>query len=75
MASLGCGIIMAGLFLVFVATLVGGVARAAGWSFGERLASIWPYAILTTLLLFPCFTILTFSPPKAVRNKTVGQTR
>ena len=52
MASLGCGIIMIGLFIVFIATLVGGVARAARWDFGERLASIWPYVILATLLLF-----------------------
>ena len=64
MASLGCGIIMAGLFIVFVATLVGGVARAAGWDFGERLASIWPYAILTTLLLFLVLQFLPFLLPK-----------
>ena len=69
MASLGCGIIMAGLFLVFVATLVGGVARAAGWSFGERLASIWPYAILTTLLLFLVLQFLPFLLPKQSETK------
>ena len=68
MASLGCGIIMVGLFIVFVATLVGGVARAAGWDFGERLASIWPYAILTTLLLFLVLQFLPFLLPKKANN-------
>ncbi len=70
MASLGCGIIMAGLFIVFVATLIGGVARAAGWDFGERLASIWPYAILMTLLLFLVLQFLPFLLPKKT-NKSV----
>ena len=64
MASLGCGIIMAGLFILFLATLVGGVARAAGWSFGERLAAIWPYAILTTLIIFLVLQLLPFLLPK-----------
>ena len=64
MASLGCGIIMAGLLLLFVATLVGGVAQAAGWEFGERLASFWPYAILVTLLLFLMLQLLPLLLPK-----------
>ena len=68
MASLGCGIIMAGLFILFLATLVGGVARAAGWSFGERLAAIWPYAILTTLILFLILQLLPFLLPKESGN-------
>ena len=68
MASLGCGIIMAGLFILFLATLVGGVARAAGWSFGERLAAIWPYAILTTLILFLILQLLPFLLPKDSGN-------
>jgi hypothetical protein len=64
MASLGCGIIMAGLLLLFLATLVGGVARAAGWEFGERLASFWPYVILLTLLLFLTLQLLPLLLPK-----------
>jgi len=64
MASLGCGIIMAGLLLLFLATLVGGVAQAAGWEFGERLASFWPYAILVTLLLFLTLQLLPLLLPK-----------
>lgn len=68
MASLGCGIIMVGLFILFLATLVGGVARAAGWTFGERLAAIWPYAILTTLILFLILQLLPFLLPKDSGN-------
>ena len=63
MASLGCGIIMAGLLLLFLATLVGGVAQAAGWEFGERLASMWPYVILVTLLLFLSLQLLPLLLP------------
>ena len=48
----------------WLAAVVGGVARAAGWDFGERLASIWPYAILTTLLLFLVLQFLPFLLPK-----------
>ncbi len=74
MASLGCGIIMAGLFIVFVATLVGGVARAAGWSFAEQLAAIWPYVILTTLILFLALQLLPFLLPKEPKNKDTTKT-
>ena len=74
MASLGCGIIMAGLFILFLATLVGGVARAAGWSFGERLAAIWPYAILTTLILFLILQLLPFLLPKDSGNSDESKT-
>ena len=74
MASLGCGIIMAGLFILFVATLIGGVARAAGWGFGERLAAIWPYAILTTLILFLALQLLPFLLPKQSGNRDKSKT-
>ena len=70
MASLGCGIIMIGLFILFLATLVGGVARAAGWTFGERLAAIWPYVILTTLILFLVLQLLPFLLPKEPKKQT-----
>ena len=72
MASLGCGIIMVGLFVVFIATLVGGVARAARWEFGERLASIWPYVILATLLLFLVLQFLPFLLPKKTEKNVTS---
>lgn len=70
MASLGCGIIMAGLLLLFLATLVGGIAQAAGWEFAERLASFWPYAILATLLLFLTLQLLPLLIPKQAGTST-----
>ena len=64
MASLGCGIIMVGLFVLFLATLIGGVARAAGWNFAERLAGIWPYAVLAALLFFLALQLLPLLLPR-----------
>lgn len=75
MASLGCGIIMAGLLLLFLATLVGGVAQAAGWEFGERLASFWPYAILVTLLLFLTLQLLPLLLPKPAASAAAADDR
>lgn len=63
MASLGCGIIMLGLFVLFLATLIGGIAQAAGWGFAERLVSIWPYVVLVTLLLFLALQLLPLFLP------------
>ena len=52
MASLGCGIVLAALLLLVLATLVGGIARETGWDFGERLAGVWPVIVLAVLGLF-----------------------
>jgi len=49
MASLGCGIILAALLLVVLATLVGGVAHEFGWGFGGWLAGTWPFVALAAL--------------------------
>jgi hypothetical protein len=49
MASLGCGIILAALVLVVLATLVGGVAHEFGWGFGGWLAGTWPFVALAAL--------------------------
>jgi len=58
MASLGCGLVLATLFLLVLATLVGGIARAAGWEWGERIAGLWPQAALVVLGLFLAVQIL-----------------
>lgn len=71
MASLGCGIVLAGLLLLVLATLVGGIASAAGWEFGERLAGAWPWIILTVLVLFLSLQIIPLlipQPPPHRRN-------
>jgi len=52
MASLGCAIVLGGLFVLLLATLVGGIAKEAGWDFGERIAGVWPIAVLLVLGLF-----------------------
>jgi predicted dehydrogenase len=58
MASLGCGLVLATLMLLVLATLVGGIAREAGWEWGERIAGIWPYIVLTVLGAFLALQIL-----------------
>ena len=58
MASLGCGLILAALFLLVLATLVGGIARQAGWAWGERIAGIWPQVVLAVLALFLALQVL-----------------
>jgi len=58
MASLGCGLVIAGLLVLVVATLVGGIAREAGWDLGERIAGAWPAVVLTVLGLFLALQLL-----------------
>lgn len=66
MASLGCAIVLGGLFVLLLATLVGGIANEAGWEFGERIASVWPVAVLVVLgafLLLQLLPLLIGSEP------------
>ncbi|MEI8228031.1 MAG: hypothetical protein WCH77_07175 [Planctomycetota bacterium] len=58
MASLGCAIVLGGLFALLIATLVGGIAKEAGWEFGERIAGVWPIAVLAVLGLFLVLQLL-----------------
>jgi len=58
MASLGCGIILAALVLVVLATLVGGVAEEFGWGFGGWLAGTWPFVALAALGAFLVLQLL-----------------
>jgi hypothetical protein len=58
MASLGCGLVLAALLVLVLATLVGGIAREAGWEWGERLAGIWPQVVLAVLGLFLALQVL-----------------
>lgn len=59
MASLGCGIVLLALAVIVGATLLGGIAKQTGWAFGERLAGLWPIAVLTAMGLF---LLLQFLP-------------
>jgi predicted dehydrogenase len=58
MASLGCGLVLAALLVLVLATLVGGIAREAGWEWGERLAGLWPQVVLAVLGLFLALQVL-----------------
>ncbi|MEI6240391.1 MAG: hypothetical protein WCR51_08370 [Planctomycetia bacterium] len=72
MASLGCGLVLAALFVLLVATLVGGIARESGWDLGERIAGIWPIAVLTVLGLFLALQVLPLLVAPAARPKNGG---
>lgn len=69
MASLGCGLVLAALFVLLVATLVGGIAREAGWDLGERIAGVWPVAVLTVLGLFLALQLLPLLIAPAARPR------
>ncbi|MFN5755698.1 MAG: hypothetical protein ACK48M_02730 [Planctomycetia bacterium] len=58
MAALGCAIVLGGLFVLLLATLVGGIAKEAGWEFGERIAGVWPVAVLVVLGAFLLLQLL-----------------
>ena len=60
MASLGCGLVLLGLLVLLLATLVGGIAREAGWEAGEWIAGLWPVVVLTALGLFLALQLLPF---------------
>jgi hypothetical protein len=73
MASLGCGLVLGALFLLVLATLVGGIAREAGWQWGERIAGIWPQVVLAVLGLFLALQLLPIligprTPPPEAGN-------
>jgi hypothetical protein len=58
MASLGCGLVLAALVILVLATLMAGIAREAGWALGERLASAWPIIVLVVLAAFLMLQLL-----------------
>ena len=73
MASLGCGLVLGALFLLVLATLVGGIAREVGWPWGERIAGIWPQVVLAVLGLFLVLQLLPLligprTPPPEAGN-------
>jgi hypothetical protein len=58
MASLGCGLIVAALVVVVLATLVAGIAREFGWRFAGAIVDAWPAIVLGTLGLFLLLQLL-----------------
>jgi predicted dehydrogenase len=58
MASLGCGLIVAALVVVVLATLVAGIAREFGWRFAGSIVDAWPAIVLGVLGLFLLLQLL-----------------
>ena len=58
MASLGCGLVLAALMVLVLATLVAGIATAFDWEFGKNLTSAWPAVVLAVLLGFLALQLL-----------------
>jgi predicted dehydrogenase len=58
MASLGCGLVLAALLVVILATLVAGVAREFDWGIARAIADAWPVVILTAMGLFLLLQLL-----------------
>lgn len=58
MASVGCGLVLLGLLVVIVATLLAGIARAAGWDLLERVVAVWPAALLAILGAFLALQVI-----------------
>lgn len=75
MASLGCGIVLAGLVLLILATLVGGIARETGWAFGEQVAGAWPWIVLSVLVVFLALQIIPVLIPRSAASRPPGGPR
>jgi predicted dehydrogenase len=58
MASLGCGLVLAGLVVLVLATLVGGIAHEFDWELGRRVAAAWPVLVLVVLGAFLALQLL-----------------
>jgi hypothetical protein len=74
MASLGCGLVLAALVVLVLATLVAGLATAFDWEFGKSLTAAWPAVVLGALVLFLAVQLLPFlvgdrRPPDASGRK------
>ncbi len=52
MASLGCGLLIAGLVLVVLVAMVRVLAVQAGWNGLVQILDFWPYFLLAVLGIF-----------------------
>jgi predicted dehydrogenase len=70
MASLGCGLVLAGLMVLVLATLVGGIAHEFDWELGRRIAAAWPVLVLVVLGAFLALQLLplVIGPDGAARS-------
>lgn len=71
MASLGCGLVLAALLVLVVATLVAGIAHEVDWEPGRRIANAWPMIVLVVLAAFLALQLL----PVVVGGAAAGPPR
>ncbi len=78
MASVGCGILIFGLFLMGLCILSAVIFRAAGWEQGANaLNRAWPWVLLvmtTAYLGLQLFIKLTVKPDRKVLRKSESET-
>ena len=58
MASLGCGLVLAALLVLILATLVAGISAAFDWEFGKNVTAAWPAVVLGVLVVFLAVQLL-----------------
>lgn len=58
MASLGCGLVLAALVILVLATLVGGIAAEFDWQLGKDVAGAWPWLVLVVMTGFLALQVL-----------------
>jgi hypothetical protein len=68
MASLGCGLVLAALMVLILATLVAGIATAFDWEFGKNVTAAWPAVVLGVLVIFLALQVL----PLLVGDRRTG---
>lgn len=78
MASVGCGILMFGLFLMGLCILSAVIFRAAGWERGANALNLaWPWVLLVMSLAYlglQLFIKLTVKPDRKIAPKSENET-
>ncbi len=70
MASLGCGLLMAGLALVVFVAMVRVLAVQAGWNGVVQILDFWPYLLLAVLGIFLVLQLLVLiGKPPSLPNR------
>jgi hypothetical protein len=72
MASLGCGLVLAALMVLILATIAAGIATAFDWEFGKTVLSAWPVVVLVVLGLFLALQLLPFLMTDRHREPPTG---
>ncbi len=70
MASLGCGLLMAGLALVVFVAMFRVLAVQAGWNGVVQILDFWPYLLLAVLGIFLVLQLLVLiGKPPSLPNR------